>query len=616
MTTHSPGIIRRFFGGFWRAVTWTRIAVFNLLFLVVLLLFIAALIPAQQPTLGDANLLVLSPKGQLVDEYTYMDPLTQVVEQTQPEDLETLVSDVIKAINLAKDDSDIDALAITLDSLAGGGLSKLEEIGAALARFKTSGKPIYAYGYNLSQADYYLASFADEVHLNPMGMVEVVGFASYRNYFQEALDKLSIDMHIFKVGTYKDAIEPLVRNDMSDASKEHNQRWLDELWGIYSSKIEVARGLPSGAIDNYISTMLTNLEATDGDFAQAALNAKLVDKLSTQLQWQAFLEDQSGTKLEDAPGFRRYLALRSPPPLPSSDPKVGLLTARGTILTGDQPSGEIGDVSFQAQLKQVLENDDIKALVVRVDSGGGSVVASENIRLAIENVKQERDIPIVVSMGSVAASGGYWIATAADEIWATPTTITGSIGVFGVMATLETSLERLGIRTDGLSTSELAGYNRLDRTLSPQAKALMQLSVDNIYQKFITLVAEDRASDPAAIDEIAQGRVWSGNTAIELGLVDQLGNLEDVIARAAELAELNTYEVETIRPELSPVEQFAAQLNGSQASGLLQALPTRSKAIPASLEKMLVSLAQPWAFLDTLNDPSGLYAICFSCKTP
>lgn len=616
MSEKSPGLIRRIFTRFWKIITWLRVAFFNLIFLLFLFLIIASLVPQQPVTIEPNNQLVVTPYGFLVDQYTYVDPYTLLLDD-QKEPTETLVSDLVEVIDLARDDDKITSMVLQLDRLAGGGISKLEEVGAALARFSESGKPIYAYGENLTQQQYYLASYADHIHLNPLGSVLVDGFSSYRNYFKDALDHLEINMHVFRTGDYKDAMEPFLRNDMSQASKENNQLWLNELWGVYSSRIEELRDLPKGALNDFINNMDDSLANYQGDTARLALESGLVDELSTHVEWHDWLSAQPGDNELD---YRTYYQTRKPPTaLPSTKKKVAVITARGVISQGDLESGEIGDVSFANQLERVRDDRSIKALVVRIDSGGGGVQASENIRLSLLDFVRERSIPVVVSMGSVAASGGYWMATAADEIWATPTTITGSIGVFAAFPTLENSLSKLGINTDGLATTELAGAIRVDRPLTPMAKNLIQQSVDHMYQRFLGIVSEARDSSPDAIDKIAQGRVWSGNTALELGLVDNLGNLEDVIGRAAELAELREYDIEHIIKPLTPMERFMSEITKVQGvAAARNALTSNShqSLLPTSLTAHIQKALAPWHFLDAMDDPRGFYALCAECVAP
>lgn len=618
MSAKSPGVIRRFFGRLWRAVTWLRVAFLNLLFILLIIVIIAAVWPKAPLQIEDDSLLVLSPSGLLVDQYTYIDPMAELLDDSTARAAETLVSDLVKAIDLAASDKRITGMILNLNYLAGGGISKLEEIGQALIRFKAAEKPVYAYGANLSQEQYYLAAYADEVHMDPLGSVLVTGFASYRNYFKDALDKLAIDMNVFRAGDFKSAMEPFMRNDMSQEAKENNNLWLNELWGVYTSRIEELRGLPTGALNIYINTMDKSVALHGGDFARLALDAGLVDELTTVSQWQAKLDAKIGSESEYGVDHATYLAVAQAGFIPNAAPKVAVITARGTIAQGNRPNGEIGDESFYQQLDQVRDDPSIKALVVRLDSGGGGVNASETIRQGLIELREQRDIPIAISMGSVAASGAYWIATAGDEIWATPTTITGSIGVFAALPTVERSLAKLGVHTDGLTTTELAGAMRLDRQLSPMTESVIQQSIDHLYNVFIGIVAQARESTPEAIDRIAQGRVWSGNKALELGLVDELGDLEQVIARAAELADLQNYEVRPISKPLSPLELFVAEINKASVILDVKSLlgENHSRTLSPSFMAHVERVLEPWLMLDKLDDPRGFYALCATCLSP
>ncbi|GAA6166538.1 signal peptide peptidase SppA [Sessilibacter corallicola] len=618
MADKSPGFFRRTLGGLWNLITWIRVTLLNVFFLVILIAVVAAIWPKDPLEVPNKTLLKVAPTGVLVDQYTHIDPFAKVIDSQDSEPAETRVKDLIEAITFAAEDDRIEGLVLELDSLVGGGISKLEEIGDALTVFKESGKPIYAQGSNLTQQQYYLASYADEVNLNPLGSVLITGFSTYRNYYKDAIDNLKISMHVFRTGDYKDAMEPFIRNSMSDASREHNQCWLNQLWSVYTGQIEQLRDLPEGSINDYIATMDAKLKELNGNAAKLALDAGLVDSLVAPKQWRSELGDTYGANNDGSYksfDYLDYLSIERSLEFPEPD-TIALIVARGTIKSGYQPAGQIGDKSFLELLDQVKQDPTVKALVVRIDSGGGGVYASENIRQGLMEIR-EKGIPIVVSMGTVAASGGYWIATPADEIWATPTTITGSIGVFGAFVTLEDSLKHLGINTDGIGTSELAGAIRADRALSPMAQSLLQQGINHMYQQFIELVAQARDTTPEAIDQIAQGRVWSGQSALELGLVDELGNLEQAIASAAELAEIETYTVETIEQELSPFEQFVSQVSQSHVAGLIQSsLESQQVGLPPALIQHYKALAEPLNFAQSLTDPRGVYALCFECVQP
>ena len=545
MSREKPGIFRRLFGFIGKLASGLRILL-NILFLLVVVVFILSIFRKDVQPLPEKAALRIAPGGFLVEQKTYVDPLTQLLQQSGPADAETLVHDLTEAIDEAAEDPRITSLVLELDYLLGGGLTKLEEVAQALSRFRESDKPIIAVGDSYTQEQYYLASFADEIHLNPMGAVLITGYGSYPNYIKGALDKLRINVHVFRVGSYKDAIEPFTRTDMSPASREHNSAWLNALWSTYTRRVETQRGLPVDAINDYVNNLTSKLEDHRGNTAETAVASGLVDKLSTRPQMLARLQALAGSN--DKGGYQavdvdRYLGhtrrAEAAKVLPSAD-KVGLIVARGAILDGEHPAGTIGSDSLSKLFQQVRKQQ-FKALVLRIDSPGGSAFASEVIRQEVVLTRQS-GIPVIVSMGSMAASGGYWMAMGADQIWASPTTITGSIGVFGVIPTFENSLAALGVNSDGIGTTNLADLYRLDRPMSPQAKQLIQFGVNHVYDQFLGIVAEARNSTPERIHDIAQGRVWTGEKAKALGLVDHLGNLQEAIDAAALAASLDTYQ--------------------------------------------------------------------------
>lgn len=608
------GMFSRFFGGLWNGITAVRTFMLNAIFLLLLILFISALIPKGQQDFPESTALRIAPSGFLVDQRSTVDPVSQIINRERPQDMETLVRDLVTAINAAKDDDRITAIVLELENLYGGGISKLEEVGQALDNFKTSGKTVYAVGDVYSQDQYYLAAFADEIYLNPMGVVGVTGYGVYRNYFKSALDALSINVHVFKVGKYKDFVEPYIRDDMSEQSRHHTKQWVDELWANYAQRVETLRGLDSGSLTESLNNMDTLLKANNGSNAELAKAIGLVDELLPRHKQFQKLSETLGSNEEgddyQAVDYWYYLDNISKPINPNAG-RIGLLVASGNILDGEQPEGTIGGDTLAGLIQQASE-ENLAALVLRVDSGGGSAFASEIIRQQLLDLQEE--IPVIVSMGSVAASGGYWISASSDEIWANPTTITGSIGVFGAFPTLEDSLDRLGIHTDGLATTALAGSIRLDRALSPMAESILQQGVDNVYGQFLDIVAAGRESEPDAINEIAQGRVWTGKQALELGLVDKLGSLEDVIRATAERVDLAEYEVIEIKRQLSPGELFMLELANNmdvRFSGVSWLSPL-SKTLTHWLRPAINIIDE----LDALNDPKGLYTRCLACQAP
>jgi len=609
------GIIRRVFSAFWTGLTRLRVALSNILFLLLILLLVVLFSGRALEPLPAQAALILNPAGSIVEQKSYVDPMTLLLSEPLPQEREVLLRDVIAAIRTAKDDPKITSLVMELDSLWSVGISKTGEIAAALAEFRASGKPIIAWGDSFTQSQYLLATEADTIILHPMGGVLLEGFANYKWYFADALDKLSLNMHVFKAGDFKSVADPFEGNEMPAGEKEISQRWLDSLWSQYTGKVESARTLDPGSVDTYIGSFVERLAEQDGDLAEWALGTGLVDQLLTRIEANAFLIDVVGDQDDygnyQGVSFEYYLE-RKRPLLPGNAgvEKVAVVTAKGIILDGDQPAGRIGGDSLANLLQEAIEDDSIRAIVLRVDSGGGSAFASEIIYQRLL-MAREYNKPVVVSMGSVAASGGYWIAAAADEIWATPTTITGSIGVISAFPTVDRLLDRLGIHADGVGTTPLAGALRIDRPLMPEAKALQQMVVDNLYQRFISLVAEGRNMEVEAVDAVASGRVWSGADALEVGLVDQLGGLDDAIAAAARLAQLEDYRVEYIEPQLSPRELLAKHFLG-QAAGWLGS----GGGLTQSIHGLTASLRSGVELLEVFNDPRGAYARCLGCVAP
>jgi protease IV len=501
-----PSRIRQFFSVLGASISWIRNTMMNLFFITLLIvIFVAIGSNAPQP-LPASFALTVAPTGVLVDQRSYIDPTSLLLAEEDPRDSETVVSDVTEAINHAAKDDRVKLLVLELDYLLGGGISKMNEIGQALENFKAANKKVIAVSDYYSQGQYYLASFANEIYLHDMGLIEITGLARYQQYYKSALDKLGITIHPFRSGKYKDFLEPYLRDDMSTESREHNAQWLNEIWTRFTAHIEKARGLDANSINDYINNLNSHMKTTQGDSAQLALEKKLVDKIVSRQERETILIELAGKKenpirVQDihhgdeynGVDVKSYLADIRKHPVKTSN-KIAVLTAVGNIVDGYQPNGTIGSESTVELLRQVSSDDDVKALVIRIDSGGGSAFASEIIRSDILALRK-KNIPVFISMGSVAASGGYWIATAGDQIWAQPSTITGSIGVFGAFPTIEKTLNKIGITTDGLGTTELAGSMRIDRPLSDKAQQVLQLSVDNIYDKFITLVADARKQE-------------------------------------------------------------------------------------------------------------------------
>ena len=612
MREHKQSISRRFF----RFVGWIASGIrtlFSLIFVVFFGFVVTGMFADGIQSIPEKGALYLAPSGVLVDQKSYVDPVGQFMGQANSGDAETLVRDIIEALDRARYDSRITHLLLDTDYMSGGGISKLEEIGAAFSRFKESGKPMIAVGDNFNQQQYFLAAHADEIIVNPFGGVTITGFGAYNSYFKDALDKLKINMHIFRVGKYKSAIEPFIGNSMSAEAKEETQELIDSLWQFYTSKLEKLRHLPNGTIDDFASNLHLKITAAEGDSAALAKQEGLVDRVATRSQIVAYLNQvlPSTDGKFDSTNMRAYLnnsrlALGST----ANKPKIALVVAKGTILDGDQPEGSIGGDTLAGIFADLRDDDDVKAAVLRIDSGGGSAFASDVIRDAI-SATQNQGIPVVVSMGSYAASGGYWIAAEADQVLAMSTTLTGSIGVFGVIPTAEDSLAALGIYSDGVGTTDISGMMQLDRPMTPQAEMIFQAGVDNIYTRFITLIADARESTPAAVHEIGQGRVWTGEKALELGLVDQLGDLNEAIIVAAKLAKVSDYDVDYRRKPMTLYEQFFIQLN-SHVRAFMAGFGVQG-LLPTVLHRQAELILKPLHVLDTLNDPKGLYLYCDNC---
>lgn len=610
-----PNPLRRFFNGLLSIYRFIRSVLFNLLFLFLLAVFLGAMIGEPPAIVQPGSALLLNPVGVIVEQESYADPLALLANRSAGGGTgEVLLQDMLDAIRIARTDDRISSLLITTDWMAGVGLSQLQELGSAIQDFKTSGKKVYAWGGSFNQGQYYLAAQADEILLNSYGSVDIEGFAAWQNYFQDALEKLGINVHIFRVGEYKSAVEPFSRNDMSPESRENYTRLLQDLWRNYYTEIETRRELRAGTINDYINNLDTHLAAHAGNAAALALATGLVDRLDTQPVAFEYLKSEIGSFRDElkAVEFLRYVRGNRPTLDPNPD-RIGVIVAQGNIVDGEAPLGQIGGDSLAMLIREAITNDNIKALVLRIDSPGGSAFASEVIRAELEAFRSTNR-PLVVSMGSTAASGGYWIATPANQIWASPTTVTGSIGIFGAYPTFEESFAKLGIGTDGVSTTELAGFATVGRPLSQLASNALQLQVQDGYNRFINLVSAARGLSYDEVDQIAQGQVWSGEAALGHGLVDQLGGMQDALEAAANLANLSDYAVEVIQPRLSPSAQLLKELmqNTSVQAlfGPLAAKLTQGSPVQQLMQKLQIDIS----WLLQANDPHHAYVDCLECR--
>ncbi len=609
-----PSFLRRFFSGIWHLITWIRLALANVLFLVLLVVLYFVLTRGGPEPLPPKAALLLNPVGFVVDQRAPIDPFETFFVEPDPANNEVALQDMLDAIDYAAKDPAINSLVLELDNLMGVGISKTSEISRALEAFRATGKPIIARGDYFTQDQYLLASQADTVIMHPLGAVALEGYASYRNYFQEALEKLSINVHVFKAGEHKSIAEPFLRNDMSPGEKVITQRWLDAVWSQFTADIEQRRSLEAGAIDSFVNQYVEVISSHGGDSAAAAQAAGLVDKLLAHRESNDYVASIVGATNDDglyeAVPFEHYVYRKRPLTLsqPSGD-RVAVVFAEGDIMPGEQPPGTIGGDTLARILRDTAGEDGVEAIVLRVNSGGGSVFASEVIRRAVIDVQSE-GIPLVVSMGSVAASGGYYISASADLIYATPGTITGSIGVFAAFPTFEDLMGRLGVHTDGVGTTDLAGSLRVDRPLNPQLAEAFTRSVEFTYRNFLGLVAEGRGMSVEAVDKVAQGAVWSAQDALERGLVDRLGSLQDAIDAAMELAGLEGAEVQYVHPQLSPRDLLLQQLS-HQVTAPLRAVPGLGQSAAISL--LLKPMDNAVELIDSLSDPGHLYMHCIDC---
>lgn len=569
MSTSSPSALRRFFGGLWHAVDVTRRAILNTLFLLVLVVILISMFSGGVKPLADKTALVLDLKGKLVEQHS--GTVREALLANARGDLRRSVQlrDVLTVLEAAAKDKDISSVLLLLDEFEGGSQAGLNEVGAALERFKASGKPVITWGGSYDQRQYLLASHASELYLHPMGMVLIEGFGRYRNYYRDALDKLGVTVNLMKVGTYKSFAEPFIGNGPSPAAAEADAYLYNALWNSYTTEVEKNRKLAPGAVMDGINKLPELLAERKGDLGKLALDTRMVDGLKTRDEVRDIMIEK-GLREADGKSFRQvafedYLARQHTKPFGDG---VGVIVAEGDITDGQAGPGAIGGLSTANLVRRAREDESIKAVVLRVNSPGGSAYGSELIRRELE-LTRAAGKPVIVSMGGVAASGGYWISMAADEIIADPTTITGSIGVFAILPTVEKVGEKLGIHTAGVTTTWLAdAYNPL-RALDPRFTALVQGTINHIYSDFTTRAAAARKTTPEKIDEVGQGRVWTGAQAKERGLVDRLGSYGDALQAAASRAKLGAgYRVAYIERELAPFERFLTMFGMSEMSAV------------------------------------------------
>ncbi len=575
------GPIARVVIGAWDALNFTRRLVFNLLFLFLLVVVLVAIFSAERAKpLLDRTTLVIAPEGALVEQFS-IDPVSRALGKMSGQDVqEVRLRDLLRVIEKAADDKRIERVLLRTDRMAFSGYASLREVADAIGALRASGKEVIAFGEYFGQAQYLLAAQANEVYMDPYGGMVLEGIGRYRQYYREGLqEKLGVDIHLFKVGEYKSAAEPYVLDQASPEAKEADLYWMNDIWRRFVGDIAKARGLDAAALSAAVDALPEGVQAAGGDLAKLAVEQKLVDGLKTLEEVQQLLAERGEADEDSDSGVREmawdaYLKhVTSPMAAADARPQVAVVVAEGTIMDGEQNPGNVGGESTSALLRAAREDDNVKAVVLRVDSPGGGVFASEQIRREVEALKSAGK-PVVASMGDLAASGGYWISMDADAIYADPSTITGSIGIFGMIPTIPRTLEKIGVRTDGVGTTRFAGAFDPTRSLQPGVGEVIQSVIDKGYRDFTGKVAAARGRSVEEIDQVARGRVWSGAQAKERGLVDEFGGLRDALANAAEragLGEAGTWGVKYVEKPLTPFENFVAGMAESRLGAAMVA---------------------------------------------
>ncbi|EOX8393868.1 signal peptide peptidase SppA [Salmonella enterica] len=609
----------RFIAGFfkwtWRLLNFVREMVLNLFFIFLVLVGVGIWMQIgngsnSEQTAHGALLLDIS--GVIVDKPSTNHRLgalgRQLFGASSDRLQENSLFDIVNAIRQAKDDRNITGIVLDLKNFTGADQPSMRYIGKALREFRDSGKPVFAVGENYSQGQYYLASFANKIWLSPQGQVDLHGFATNGLYYKTLLDKLKVSTHVFRVGTYKSAVEPFIRDDMSPAAREADSRWIGELWQNYLHTVSANRQISPQQLFPGAQAIIDGLTSVGGDTAKYALDHKLVDALASSADVEKALTKQFGwSKTENnyrAISYYDY-SLKTPA---GNGGTIAVIFANGAIMDGEETPGNVGGDTTASQIRDARLDPKVKAIVLRVNSPGGSVNASEVIRAELAAAKAAGK-PVVVSMGGMAASGGYWISTPANYIVASPSTLTGSIGIFGVINTVENSLSSIGVHSDGVSTSPLAEIS-ITKALSPEVQQMMQLSIEYGYKRFITLVAEARKRTPEQIDQIAQGHVWTGEDAKANGLVDSLGDFDDAVAKAAELAKLKQWHLDYYQDEPTVLDMVMDSMTGSVRAMLPEAIQA---ILPAPLVSAANTVKAEGDKLAAFNDPQNRYAFCLTC---
>jgi protease IV len=609
--------LRAILGAIWRGLDGLR-KVLHLILLIVIFGIIVWAVSSSMPPLPGRAALVIRPEGRLVEQLSG-DPVQRAIESAQGQQRqETLLWDLVDAIRGAAADHRIRVLVLDLDKMEGAGQPMLEELASAIGQFRASGKPVVAYGTTFDQEQYYLAAQADKIYLDPTGYVMIEGYSRYPLYFKGLLQKLGVDINVFRVGTFKSAVEIFTRNDMSPADKQQSLAYLNALWSSYQKAVTGARKLPGGAVESYVDSLPKAVSSAGGDGAKVALQAGLVTALADKLQVEKDLmglvgEDKSTGSFNQvsAEDYARIVHAQKKVHDGDGSARIGVIVASGDIADGKQPPGTIGGDSLSRLIRQARLDKDIKAVVLRVDSPGGSVAASEEIYQELQALRAAGK-PLVVSMGDLAASGGYYISAPANQIWASPATITGSIGIFAIIPTINQTLNKVGVGVDGVGTTPLAGALTIARPLSADASELIQSQIDRGYQQFVDRVASGRRETPEQINGIGQGRVWAGADARRLGLVDRLGTMEDAVKSAAQLAKVTEYQVEFIQPHLSWAQELFQQTQARAAGAAVSLFHADAQSLGlAEVADRLNPVARDLEQLARFSAPGHLYAYCF-----
>jgi protease-4 len=610
-----PGFLRRFFGGLWSLLDFTRRFVLNVLFLLLLVFLWFAWFGTERAELKGNTALVLALRGNLVEQYTAGSYQSAIADAIGDGPRETRLRDVLTAVDAAAKDERITRLVLVLDDLDGGGTPSLREVGAAIERFKASGKPVVAWGTNYDQRRYFLASYANEIYLHPEGSLLLRGLGGYRAYYKDVLDKLGVSFVSIQAGKFKNLGEPLTRTGPSTEAVEAEQSWLNDVWASWTADIEKRRKLPERGVARLIDDLPQRLSSAGGSFAQLALREKLVDGLKTRDEFRA-LQIERGASLEERAGTFRQVAFNeyaSQVKESSRSEAVGVIVAQGEILDGDAPPGLVGGRTTAELVRRARDDKDIRAIVLRVDSPGGTLLGSELIRHELD-LTRKAGKPVVVSMGDVAASGGYWISSASDEILADPMTITGSIGVVLVLPNFDKTLDKLGINMAGSTTTWLAGALDPRRPLDPRLKQVLEAGVNDGYRRFITRVAQSRKTEVEKVDAVGQGRVWSGRQAKERGLVDTLGGLRAALDSAAQRAKLgDDYRVTYLEREPRGIDRYLSLLFGQFARVMVMQLGVELPEVITAWRRQVAGELR--LFGEAHIDPLRAYAYCF-CRLP